>query len=365
MKIIPFVLFAALAAFTTRVAAESCHLSTACSGEEICINQECALPPGNLESCAAGENCEWEETCHDGYCKPIGVSCSNVAGSGHLRVSGGEINCMSGDGTGWENGMNCNSDDDTVNCVPPDINDLADMELEAMYEKCVTDLVNNCGAETPDPEEICSPEALQICTDWSAFIAEVDANCEDKWEIVTVERPSGYNDSADDSGDGDADSGDGDEDGASEEPVDSNSESSGSEDEIPRISGLFAARGLAATANPWFIAECCDAMADEDESEEIQMIQGMIESCAAELSASDCDSFEMCVDRYYEENGVSLGDSSISSNGKDDRDGTDELAQEAGSQATDSPTGDSSTNESGCSIAHIYQPIMSLLSLIF
>ena len=356
MKIIPFVLFAALAAFTAPVAAEGCHLSTACDGEEICINQECAPPPGNLESCAAGENCEWGETCHDGYCKPGGVSCSTVAGSGHVRVSGGEINCMSGAGMGWENSMDCGSDGDTLNCSSPDINDLTDMELEAMYEKCVSDLNDNCGTETPDPEEICSPEALQICTDWSIFVAEMDANCEDKWDSVAVENPP----DGSDSGDGDADSGDGEENGASEEPVDFKSDSSGSEDEIPRISGLFAARGLAATANPWFIAECCDAMGDEDESEEIQMIQGMIESCAAELSASDCDAFEICVDRYYEENGVSVGDSSASSNGKDDRDGTDELAEEAGSQDTASPTGDS-----GCSIVTPGRGATSLLFLLF
>jgi hypothetical protein len=360
MKIVPFIFFAALAAFTTQVAAESCHLSTACDGEEICINQECAPPAGNLESCADDENCEWGETCHDGYCKPGGVSCSTVAGSGHVRVSGGEINCMSGSGMGWENGMDCGSDGDTPNCTSPDINDLTDMELEAMYGKCVTDLADNCGTETPDPAEICSPEALQICTDWSAFVAEVDANCEGEWDSVAVENPSDNSDSADDSGDGDEDSGDGDEDGASEEPLDSNPDSSGGEDDVPRISGLFAARGLSDTANPWFIAECCEAMEQEDEREEIEMVQGIMESCAAELSVSDCDSFEICVEKYYEENGFEFDEDSVSSNGGDDRDGTDEIAREAGSQATDSPT-----NDSGCSIAHIGQPMTSLLSLFY
>lgn len=355
MNSIPFILFAALAAFTTRVAAESCYLSTACVGEEICINQECTPPPGNLESCTVGEDCEWGETCHDGYCKPGGVNCSNVAGSGNMRVSGGEINCMSGSGVGWENGMDCDSVGDTPNCTTPDINDLTDMELEEMYEDCVTQLTDECGSETPDPEETCTPEALQLCTDWSTFIAEVDANCEDGWGSMTVESPVRNND---DSVDGEPDVDTVLEDGEGEvpdEPEVSETGNGDSEDDVPRISGLFSQRGLSNTANPWFVIECCEAMEQEDEREEIEMVQGMIESCAAALSASDCDSFERCVENYYEENGYSGSEGTVSSTGGDDRDATDEIAKEQNAP----------TDDSGCSIATPGRSATSLLFLLF
>ena len=80
-----------------------CYRSDECPGETVCVDSTCVAPEKSLESCAPKGICygDAHALCHDGFCKPGGVSCSNPAGSCSVDLDWGECFCWNGDGSGW------------------------------------------------------------------------------------------------------------------------------------------------------------------------------------------------------------------------------------------------------------------------
>lgn len=368
MKIIQFILFAAVFAITTQASAQSCYLSSQCDGDELCANKLCAAPVLALETCTAETDCDYQETCDDGFCKPDGVQCSTETGEGVVRMDGGEITCQDGSGTGWATDMECIPDVEGEPCTLPEITDLTDAELDMLYQNCITYLSSSCGEEIPVPEEVCSPEALQTCTDWVIFKEQVLENCEDIWGDVQTENP---NPTDTDETIGTPDTDENMEIGGT---PDSGSASSGSDDaEVPQISGLFGARGLAATANPWHVADCCEDMDADDGDEQVEMLQ-TLGACTAGLAPSECDAIRDCMEDVFGEMGYDGGETISDNtdgeskdsdeptdpvnNSQDDKDGLE--SDNAGTRAEGG-----SSSDSGCSISNPGRSIGSLLSLIF
>ena len=391
-------------AFGGQAMAQDCRLSSDCDGSEVCVNQEC-IPDGELDACTAGSDCDHMYACIDGNCKPEGIYCKSETGYGIYNTTGMTMACGGGLGIG---GASMGSDVDCApneDCDPPSVYDLTPAELDDLYAVCVNEIERSCGTEVPVPAEDCSPEALQICTDWFEFGEKRLEECEDEFGAIYEEsHPDDYDGDADEPGSppsvgsDSATDGDIDEDveemdgGAPDEEI----ETSGDAGAAPSISGLFSMpgkmRGLAEEANPWQVVECCESF-DEAETENEAEMLAEVTACFMDNNDASCADLYNCVEPmfdYYDygdrmavlDMDDTGGDETLeasdpqSSNGDDneksgDGDGEAEESDddESGADADDSSNGGSSG--SGCSIASpgatptSPTPFGAIISLIF
>jgi len=163
-------------------AAEACYRHTACPGSQLCLGQVCTDQV--LQGCINDSQCqEFNEVCHDDFCKQSGVVCDN-SGSHCLVENGwGECHCWDSWGVGWSG---------WPEDPPPSDEDL--------YAECLFWLSTECGDEAPDPWDYCDQEQYDACVAWLDIEEKVQGECWDDWDTDWYEPDDWDNDSA---GDGD------------------------------------------------------------------------------------------------------------------------------------------------------------------
>jgi len=207
-----------------------------------------------------------------------------------------------------------------------------------------------------------------MCTDWVIFEEDVQENCEDiRAGVPTVNTNPADTDETVRMPDTDSDM----EIGGTPDP---GSASSGNDDaEAPQVSGLFGARGLAATANPWYVADCCEDVDADDGGEEMEMLQ-TLGACTAGLAPSDCDAIRDCMEEVFSEMGYDGGETNSDRTDSESKDSDEPIDPTNDSQNDDDdlesdnagPSAEGgSSSDSGCSISNPGRSIGSLFSVIF
>ncbi|MCP4600024.1 MAG: hypothetical protein GY847_05705 [Proteobacteria bacterium] len=331
-------LFVALLCYSQTASAAVCFRSDRCPGEQVCINTQCTSPDKPLTTCDTPDGCsEWNTICHDGFCKPDGVSCENPGGRCTVDDGWGECICKSGEGTGWSDG----DDGDSSNDPSP-----TDKEL---FEECSEVLNSDCDEEEPDVSEYCDEDGLAVCESFLEKIHDMDLNCDsgDDDETEETETDEGDADSDEDSGDSFTQ--------AAHPPV-------GQDPYEP---------------NPWELSECCEELAEESEMEDFI-------DCIIPLESDDCEGLEECeeatdssdsgdddFDNEEDEDDASddkeRDDESDDESGQDDEndedDGTEDENNEKDDDA-DLPVESDDTSNSGCRSAPSTKRSSSLLLAI-
>ncbi len=287
-----FVVFIAQLAWSQTALAAECYRSDECAGAAICVDLTCVEADQPLEACLGSEGCEdWGAVCHDGYCKPKGVSCSNPAGECTIGDGWGECSCGDGIGFGFSD---AEPDPSDPNNEPPP----TDQEL---YEECVDHVVSGCGEEAPDISDYCNDQELAACTSLLEKMQELDENC--------------------DLGGGDPDEGGGTSGGSTGEET---TGSDGSSDPLlpppPEEGPSF-----------FELRECCEEL-DEPE------MTGFAE-CLGAIEADDCEGAENCSDEF------GFGEPGSAGSGGDDTYGEDEHDEAKDDNSDDGQDGDNATGE--------------------
>jgi hypothetical protein len=158
---------------------------------------------------------------------------------------------------------------------------------EELYMECVDVLTMECQEEEPvDPEEICTEEQLQYCTDLTVKFTALEENCEEYWEEVWEEEDDSEAPS-EDVGDVDGDPVEPEGDTAGGMATgDGEAGSSGGGEEAPDTPTA------AQEADPWDVAECCEELQFEPEMKEYM-------DCYVPLAEDDCDGALVCMDLYW------------------------------------------------------------------
>ena len=354
------IIFAALIfLISAQASAQSCYLSSECSGEQWCINKTCADSTEPLTECEGEDDCYHHYTCISGVCKPDGIYCENDNGHGIENVTFGMTTCLSGIGVEWMADMECMPGTD--GCSIPSLEEMTTAEREDKFGACIDSLERECEAP-PTPEDICSDETLKLCTDWVLFVEAASEACETEWQSgATPEGAS--NVSVSDTDEATAIGG-----------VDNATriDTAEAEGNSPQINGLYNLRGLDGGATPYRVVNCCEAIEDGVEDKEVYET---FMACTTGLTTNDCAEIEACgaemaqnADGYANGAPFEAREDDTSGGAKvEDEDQTVGLdegddADGESTNATDDNT--SGGGDSGCSIIHPGSAIGSVLQLI-
>ncbi len=311
-------------ATATDASAQTCYRSTECEGAQICMDLQCVTPSIALSECEGLKGCDWLEECDQGYCKPIGVSCSNEYGQCSIDSNNSSCSCLSGDsmeGAGDYDGEGT-----------PEV--IAD---EVLYEMCTEAVEMMCEAP-PDVEEFCAPDQITQCEAILTQIYTLEETCESDDTVVDeTDIPDDYKQDT------------------SYEDM----------DEPPPPASAQIQEGF----SPWEIVDCCEYLQEIEEEEEEESESEMLD-CIMALEPDDCEGMEACYDAYdivsdgitkdedpgdinleSDNNGDDVGgeksDQYLDTENKDDNKDTEEA--DAGEKDSDSTDTSSSKSDSGCS----------------
>jgi hypothetical protein len=304
MKIMPYVVLTVVQFIAATAFGDYCVLSNTCDGDDICTDfVECDTPRYvPLDECDGDADCSALHTCTNGVCKPTGVYCESNTGVGVVTAFESLFECRNGSVAGTVHGDNwewiCEpGGEDEVNCDAVDVQEMPELTLDRLFESCHVELDSRCGEKSLDPEEECSEDGLALCTDLILFDKQFDAECNEKEEDDSVD--------------------------------------------VGEI-----------TAPPALVIHCCNHNFIDNREQMASYL-----SCVSELSPSDCEAVEECIDDVYDDvygedrvasSGAGVGDS--------DDNGDDESKADSGDNGTSS--------NSGCAVTGPGRASHSLLYLL-
>ncbi|MBN2339889.1 MAG: hypothetical protein JXX29_12065 [Deltaproteobacteria bacterium] len=313
MRWIQYIVSAGVFLMGGSVMAQTCYFSTECDGNQICMDTQCqdsSEPQTVCDDAGDGAECDYDEICDGGVCKPDGVACSSETGTAVISATMESVMCASGSGYGSSSASSSGE-------VP-------EVSGDELYVQCVAAVSMECGDEVPVPSEECSAESLVTCTDWVLLLQEIETNCEtyfqEHGDDVSVQ------------------TGETSTDGVADTDMDA-----------PELNGAPMV-GLADEANVWMVVECCRDL-DSGDTEYVDELGNLFE-CLSRIESTDCEGAMECEDTYF--------------GGSDDGTVTlDEENSDSTGQATDTTRADGdSTDSDSCNVVNPGAGDSSLLRLI-